>query len=342
MFKSKTVFIVGAGASHELNLPVGDDLTTNILHALNIRAVLPHQQMDEQTGTFWSAFNILGGNDPNAYFTAAHEVKDAMPIVTSIDTYLDSRRDNERVVACGKLGIAWAICEAERNSHLFSSTDTPIFLSNDLRAVWHRLFLDPLIRGLSEGELDRMFENVSFIIFNYDRCVEHYLHCALVKIFPRVHAGRLTEVLNNVRFIHPYGVIGKLPWQYGDRVSLPYGARLSPQALVQAASGLRTYTEGVDDKALTSAIQDVLREARRCVFLGFSFQEQNMELLALKERGNLKSVLGTALGQSEDDLEVFRYRVFDAFKIPSTHNMSLRSDLKCHQLFRAYSQSIAT
>jgi hypothetical protein len=55
----------------------------------------------------------------------------------------------------------------------------------------------------------KLFENASFIIFNYDRCLEQFL----VNALPRLYAISETEadsIVHNINIIHPYGSVGEL------------------------------------------------------------------------------------------------------------------------------------
>jgi hypothetical protein len=352
MFKSKTVMVVGAGASAELGLPVGDELTVQIGNALNHDFVLPlGSSISPHLSAFHFAFEQLS-NSPSSdveaerrrYIGAANQVARAMRLVRSIDAYLDSRRDSWHVERAGKLGIAWAIARAEKTS-LLSGAGSPInsepnFAQKDLRSSWHRQLLNLLIEGLSQGNLPEMFENLSFIIFNYDRCIEHYLHTTLKVIYPDVSDDFLAEVLNRTSFIHPYGVIGRLPWQLSPDPVIAYGAVLKGPQLLEASSGLNTYTQGINDTALRDKMKATLKDAHTCIFLGFSFQPQNMDLLSIPERGNLQRIYGTSFGISESDVEICQLRIDGAFSDNYIDDTRLPA-IKCNELFKTYSQSLA-
>jgi hypothetical protein len=122
MFKSKTVFIVGAGASQEAGLPTGAQLKKAIANKLNITYKVGVDPTSPDTGDGAIAWALVehvrktGTGDINPYLYEAWKIRDAMPQAISIDYFIDAHGTNPGVVLFGKLGIAQAIIEAERKS----------------------------------------------------------------------------------------------------------------------------------------------------------------------------------------------------------------------------------
>src|SRR5215469_9951144 len=127
MFKSKTVFIVGAGASQEAGLPTGAQLKDIIAEKLNITylndfAFGTPDAGDEEIAFALSVYARETGGDFSSYLHEAWKIRDAMPQAISIDNYIDTHSMNHSLVLCGKLGIVRSIIEAERKSKLFTPT----------------------------------------------------------------------------------------------------------------------------------------------------------------------------------------------------------------------------
>lgn len=123
MSRTKTVFILGAGASAEVGLPVGEALKSIIAAKLDIRSDLNRGLNfgDERIKeAFRERDRLLGviQNNINPYMHAAWRLRDALPHATSIDNFLDAHKDDELAKVFGKLGIVSSILEVERESAL--------------------------------------------------------------------------------------------------------------------------------------------------------------------------------------------------------------------------------
>jgi hypothetical protein len=121
MFGSKTVFVLGAGASSEAGLPTGAGLIPILRNKLNFK----HEMGVRQIGGDPSLFEALRRNavftsqDVNLYSEAGRKIYSGLPLANSIDDFLDMHRDDKFIQACGKLAIVQSILEAERSSKLF-------------------------------------------------------------------------------------------------------------------------------------------------------------------------------------------------------------------------------
>ena len=128
MTKTKTLFVVGAGASKEVGLPIGSGLTGEIAKHLDIKFKDFNDQISGSrpvAGALRAHVKKNGeSRDINPFLTAScWRIRDAMPQAASIDTFVDSHRGNAEIELCSKLGIAAAILEAERDSKLFIRGD---------------------------------------------------------------------------------------------------------------------------------------------------------------------------------------------------------------------------
>ena len=110
------VLVVGAGASKEVNLPVGAELKTQIAKVLNIQ--YEHFKKISGDDIINDSFRILAADRIDPYVVAARRVRDAMPQAISIDNFIDSHRTDEKIAKCGKLAIARCILQAESKSLL--------------------------------------------------------------------------------------------------------------------------------------------------------------------------------------------------------------------------------
>jgi hypothetical protein len=51
-----------------------------------------------------------------------------------------------------------------------------------------------LARGIDRADVPQIFDNVSFVIFYYDRCVEHFLYNALQRLYS-IREGEAADIL---------------------------------------------------------------------------------------------------------------------------------------------------
>ncbi len=181
------------------------------------------------------------------------------------------------------MAIAACLITAEHRCQVLkqSRPGAMIDLAQSEKSWLGRLFKHVMAPGVSKSNIERLFEHASFVVFNYDRCIEHYFEHAVASHFS-VDLRRAADfVRDNLKIVHPYGYLGEL---HGD-ASLSFGHEFYPEA---AATGegifaisqrLLTFTES--QKAQGAEARALLEKALRVVFLGFGFGDQNVELLSV-------------------------------------------------------------
>lgn len=304
MLSRPTTFVIGAGASFELNLPTGDGLQLLISKILqpgqNARG-FSHEPIWQALLTMIQADGENWAYEATQYRTAAEKIIAGMPTAASIDNFLHTHRDDKRIVRLGKLAIAQAILNAEAGSHLRNG-DSRLNGHNPYTSGYYQMsWYYPLVKMLSMGTLlddpGRLLANLKFIVFNYDRCLEVILRNAVKTYYAVEDREAANIVANSVEIIHPYGSLGSLPVLAGEP-STPFGG--SEVNLVTVASGIRTFTEAVDSAVVAQA-RHAIRTADVLVFMGFGFLAQNVELIAPGEVRRATRVHATTFGFSETD-----------------------------------------
>jgi hypothetical protein len=341
MFNRKTLFILGAGASCEAGLPDGEKLKSAITSMIKLKhdeygmARLPNSKFFHALS---SVGNLSAYGDISPYVNSLIKITDAMPFSPSIDNVLDLHRDDEDAVFCGKLAIVCSIIEAERNSKLYIDPHSRRPSTIDpLEGKWFNEFCRLLLLNVPTKDLEKIFENVSFINFNYDRCLEHYLVNA-IPLAHKISHQQSVELLQELKVIHPYGVIGGLPWQSHPSTTLEFGSETTnAHNLLGITNEIKTFTEQIEDELMVQSIKTLVDEAQTVVFLGFAFHSQNMELLSVGQDGHPKRVYGTALDISKSDVEIIRNQLDDIIKYDSPRELA---DLTCVEMFKTFSRSL--
>jgi hypothetical protein len=128
MFKQKVVFVVGAGASKEYNLPLGSELKDRIATAVRFR--FEHGlRMVSGSGNILTDIRRHIQNDPdrdriNQYTRGGNLLADAIPSFVSVDEALHYVSESREAIEVGKIAIIYEIIEAERKSTLAYQTAT--------------------------------------------------------------------------------------------------------------------------------------------------------------------------------------------------------------------------
>lgn len=344
MLRNKTVFVVGAGASHELGFPTGESLKAQMATALNIKLDAGRQKYLSGSWEVRESYLCVARGRQEAavqYQNACLNIAAALPAAVSIDTYLETHHNDLQKVVCGKIAISHCILLAERKSDLATRQGHELV---EVRGKVAESWLIPLVQLLQPGtpldEVAGVLQNVGFIIFNYDRCVEHFLHSWL-QLHYGINPGTAAEILNGVEFHHPYGSVGRLPWQKGTDQSVPFGMEPSADHLAAIANGVRTYSEQITDATDVRAIHNTIKNSVKAVFLGFSYGEQNMKLLSQGQRGAVGHIYGTTYGMSKWNSEHARGEIINCFKLHIDHQSMYLEPTGCAQFLRDFSRALS-
>jgi len=346
MFRSRTTLVLGAGASAEVDFPVGRELATAIAPMVNFYFDAGALRSGDEE--IWEAIGkharAHGERDLTAYLIAGRRIANAMPQAASIDAFLANNSTDKRIELVGKLAIVKSILAAERRSKLFTSAVQNERL--DFEAIgqtWLNRFWQRLADGIYLGDLAERLRTCTIVTFNYDRCIEHYLYHA-IRNYWAASTEQTAEILNSLRIYHPYGAVGKLPWQTGDDLAVDFGASQAPTALLDlAAQSVKTITEQIEMPTTeVDAIRAAMQESSVLVFLGFSFHRLNQKLLQPLQNSpyNVTArVYATAKGMSASDRGVVEGMLKRLRRGDGTVDYNV-ADISCCGLFDSYRKSL--
>jgi hypothetical protein len=347
MFRSKTLFIVGAGASSEFGFPVGSGLKDIIAKKLDFEFGERYEVISGDRAIWSSIINILKNEDRytnseiNNIIEACRVIRDAMPIEKSIDSFVESHKNNRHIQLCVKLGIAASILEAERESSLYINNierQSKLDFEKN-KNKWIASFFKKLKENCSIDSLKKSIENVSFIIFNYDRSVEHFIRHAIATYF-HISFDDACNIANNLKIIHPYGVIGQLPNKILHQ-KIDFG-EVSVTNIIAAANEIKTFSENISDHSSLAGMRNFVEQAETIVFLGFAFHEQNMKLIYTDKKSNALNIFATAMGFSDHNSKQLQSEINSALKsiYPTGRSILVNNTLACAALFDEYSRSL--
>jgi len=305
LFNKSIVFVIGAGASYEYGLPLGGTLKSEIAQKVRFRFEYGNRLVSGDH----DLLNHIRRRVPdrerqNDYTRAANVLAAAIGTFISVDEALHYVGATPEAVEIGKMAIVGQILEAERNSDLAISRETGRLDVDHLDGRWLSELLSMALSGIQRSKLRTVFDRVTFINFNYDRCIEHYLYWALQERASAT-ADEAKEIVQNLNMIRPYGSIGALSFNNSDQHSFGAASYFDPFTRIDA---MRTYTE---QRPLhdTDVLQAALVDARMIVFLGFGFHATNIDLLQTGSRKSGAAVLGTIKGIHRENHDVIRARI---------------------------------
>lgn len=342
MFKAKTLFIVGAGASDEAGLPVGAELKGEIAQRINIKFG------DWGTKQISGDYRIADAlrelvrdttRDINPYLEDAWVICHAMPQALSIDNFLDAHQDNFRIQQIGKLGITEAILDAERSSKLsFRFPDQQKPNLGKLEGTWYSAFFQLLTENVRKSDIESIFQNISFVTFNYDRCIQTFLFYALQNYY-QITEQDAASIMSTLTVLHPFGTVGQTSWETPKGIS--FGAEIGGKRLIEQSSQIKTFSERIEDEEALNRIRMQVQRAETIISLGFAFHRTNMELLR-PPRSNASRIYATAYGFSGPDVEQTErdwVALLNANKRRS--KIGIHNNLKCADLFKEYWRTLS-
>ncbi len=344
------VLVVGAGASNEANLPTGAELKKQIANALDIQLELG-RGITRGDPRILEAYRTIAHLDQklkdniNPLVLAGRRIRDGMPQAISVDNFIDNHRDDKTIAQCGKLAIVRCILAAEQASKLFVDTSN---INNKIafakiESTWFNSFFQLLTENCPATDLPARLSQIAIICFNYDRCLEHYL-CASLQNYYGMELTAAAEVLRNLEIHHPYGMVGRLPWQ-DHAAGFEFGGEPDGKKLIDLSEELRTFTEGIDPtKSDIQSISAILASAQRIAFLGFAFHRLNIQLLFAMKPNQQNSrncpVYATAFGVSYSDCQKITEELGQYAGIEQS-SIRIKNELKCAGLFHEYRRSLA-
>jgi hypothetical protein len=339
-----TVIVVGAGASHELGLPLGSELKQLVAKALDIQYEHGIRQISgskEIDAAFRLAVQEEGDRDINPFLYASWRIRDAMPQAISIDNFIDAHAGDKKLELAGKLGIAQAILRAEKSSPLFidRTKATQKIDFSKTESTWLGAFWQWLTENCRAADFPQRLATVALVVFNYDRCVEQFIFQASRNYYG-FDEKTAAEAVGKLRVFHPYGSLGLLPWQQ-VRDSIAFGGDVGTRELLSLSRQIRTFTEGTDEASSDILeIRGHIATAKRLIFLGFAFHQLNVDLLLPQSTTRTagtpaRHVYATARGLSESNVDAIA-ATLSARGAFASGDILLRRDLACSALIHEY------
>lgn len=278
----------------------------------------------------------------------SRKIKDSLILAKSIDNYIENHRGNEVIELIAKLAISKVILEEENKSKLRLKEHSNGQMENGfdvLNDTWYLNFFHLITENCALSDLPERFRKITLVIYNYDRCLEHFLFYAIKKYYD-VNDVVAKEIILNLNIFHPYGMVGSLPWM-GSDTAISFGFKPNHDQLLNVSGLIRTFTEGVDPKNSDyKELKKILNESEKFVFLGFGFHKLNMEIIRVDRDEALVSCYATVLDVHEIEQGAISSEIFDCLKIGGEPHEVMRAvdllDNTCYEFFKNLSKSLSS
>jgi hypothetical protein len=290
MIKEKTVFILGAGASCPYGYPDGQKLGEEICSSFVSDGI--------------NYYNSQGEHERHIYeISMKHKAEQFVEkfehsSTKSIDLFLAR---NPEFMLEGKEAIVFRIFAAERASVFRRKMANR---NHDWYTYLFQKLTDEIVK--KEDYIHLCDNDVSFITFNYDRSLEHFLYESLINAFNSIDKTKIIEQLNQLRIIHVFDQVAGLDWQDlpGDSPGrIKYRYPVERLSVVKLASNLKIIYEENNNPELEECYK-LIGNAKRIFFLGFGYSKENLEILKIPEiLNNEKNIYGTALNCTKNEIE---------------------------------------
>lgn len=209
-----------------------------------------------------------------------------------------------------------------------------------IKDTWIMKLFYLLQPGYRKNNIPSIFENVSFVRFNYNRCIELSLFHALFH-----GMGLLEEEINafwpSLKMWHPYGSIDTIE---RTRPGF-YDQEPSPEEISSSASRIKTYREGLEESDDLHAMREALRAGRQIVVPGYSYGRDNMALLAARGATDARIILANTYGLSVSESARARdgcARTFAAISdLPTARSLIVRTKRGAADVLNTFGGALA-
>ena len=215
-----------------------------------------------------------------------------------------------------------------------------------INSDWYNYLFSTLIKGCKTFEdfSTALTNNISFITFNYDRSLEHFLFANLSSIFIDKSEEEICSVINQIPIIHVYGKIGYLPWEKGQGANesniIPYGEAKPEDFFKYGFKNVDSISLIYDDRIQQDTkirATQLIAQSKYIYFLGFGYDEINLSNIGLPQLLEQKRVYGTAFNCTPNEISVIEYLLQNKKHPKSVINSFLEiSNYSCYDLLRNY------
>lgn len=240
-----SVFVLGAGASYHLGYPLGNKLTDNILSNTS----------DPNSDSFKALESMGFRRDEILEFNDQFR----KTVAPTIDEFLSRR---EEFIRIGRAAIAQELIKYEDPVVLQRRSDN-----------WYLMLRTKIIEAIEQNQYGPVF-----VTFNYDRSIDQFITDLIYSNFPQ----RAEHLMDTTQILHVHGRLGYLDTDKASKFKRPYSSSASPEQILQSSEGIRVISELKHDYGKEMQVaQAAIAKAKRVIFLGFGYDDTNLDRLRI-------------------------------------------------------------
>lgn len=329
MITKPTVLILGAGASINYGFPSGLQLKAHICNEI--------RRKSRRTYNDLVSYRYEG----HVQEDVPEHVKDfynnlLLSSEMSIDAFLEHNPEYSEI---GRRAIANVLLRRENHVELFDNWIDKWLDPENKDKHWYQLLFSKLNARFEDFKKNKL----KIITFNYDRSLEYFLLQSMKAKYSAHDDAEILEKLKSIPILHIYGKLGKLPGYDSEESSVPYGLGQDPgryrEHIDSASEQIITIHQAEEMQKVLKEARAYLRWAKRIYFLGFGYDQTNMELLFDDNGTNLLTAsgltlgdrcFGTAMGVSPHRMEYLRSWGLEGLR----YDRGLKNRNETHKPFR--------
>ena len=281
MIETPTVFILGAGASNPYGYPLGKDLVDNIINEIsNIVASTDLSTLVTYYKVDGNKFNLLqqalGRSHP-----------------PSIDYFIERNPSYKDI---GKFLIVKCLSQYENSPNL-----------NLKKCNWYNY----LFYNIMDNSIEKFGNNkISFITFNYDRSLEQFFHIVLTNLYQEYQIEDHRVQLENINIVHLYGYLGDSIWPSMHRDIESYKISDNIDHIWKLKDHIKIIdkNDSIDDDPEFKKAYKLLEKAEMIYFLGFGYNDINIERLRINNLPQGKTLRGTLFNSTDSEKTIIKKR----------------------------------
>lgn len=271
MIRSAMCLVLGAGASKPIGFPTGPELLQILVSDLG------------RTRGQIRQLALEAGFDSTLVDAFTATLREA--VLPSVDLLLENRPEFKGI---GKYCIAAALLSYEKHG---------LFAPDRAGPQWLRYLFAEMA---SDASPDTFADNrVSFVSYNYDRCLEHFFFTALRSTYG-LSDEDCAEIVRKIPICHVHGQLGAYPG-LGDSAR-EFAATATAPGIMQCAAQIRILHEGADDDPHVERARDLCRAATGVGFVGFGYHPTNIRRLRSSQWPTSVTTFGSAFGLTAEEM----------------------------------------
>ena len=184
---------------------------------------------------------------------------------------------------------------------------------------WYRYFWRKISTGLSFDELSN--HRLTIISFNYDRSLEKYLTRVSKGLYPEV-SNTPKQIIDKIPIIHIHGVVG----EHHDPNNI------DPLAVLESSQEIGFVHENYSGENLS--FQKAIEHARRIYFLGFGYNQSNLEKIGINYLADpSREVGGTTMGLGDREIQTIKALTNNHMEIDGRYRVTVFDYIKHYVKF---------